>query len=174
MNRKISLLAVTIILSILAVLGTIFLNETPEPGEYVQKITREHTEDFFFEKDIVRHPARGNITYLRVENQTVKVAVSADSHELNFGAILENMTVRKFLNLRNKDVNVKICVISYGSIKHFINTGNNNFIMKTNESAEIMIEFGGDKIGSYTGEVDVIIKKPKYGLLDSLLPFVAC
>ncbi|OYT39325.1 MAG: hypothetical protein B6U86_05395 [Candidatus Altiarchaeales archaeon ex4484_43] len=174
MNKK--LLAVVLFLFILAIgfLGFILLGETPEPGEYVKRISREHTEDLFFEKAIDRIPARGNITYPRVENRTIKVGVSTDPDELNFGAVPQNMTVRKFINLHNKDINVKVCVIPYGSIRQFIKIEQNNFIMKTNESREVMIEFSGDRIGSYNGELDVITKKPKYGFLEPLLPFVAC
>ncbi|RLI91815.1 MAG: hypothetical protein DRO89_03235 [Candidatus Altiarchaeales archaeon] len=175
MRMKKKLLAVILFLILtIGFLGFILLGETPGPREYVKEISREHTEDLFFEKVIDRIPARGNITYPRVENRTIKVGVSADPDELNFGVVLQNMTVRKFINLRNKDINVKVCIIPYGSISQFIKIKQNNFIMKTNESREVMIEFSGDKIGSYNGELDVITKKPKYGFLEPLLPFVAC
>jgi len=177
MDGKNLLLVSVIFLFVLAIfgfLGLILLGETPEPKEYVRKISREHTEDFLFEKDTDRIPARGNITYLGIENNTVKVGVSADPHELNFGVVPQNMSIRKFINLRNRDINVKVCVISYGSVKQFIEIKQNNFIMKTNESKKVMIEFSGDEIGSYNGEIDVIIKKPKYGFLEPLLPFVSC
>jgi len=173
MNKKLLAVILFLILAI-GFLGFILLGETPGPREYVRRISREHTEDLFFEKTIDRIPARGNITYLRVENRTIKVGVSADPDELNFGVVPQNMTVRKFINLRNKDINVKVCIIPYGSISQFIKIEQNNFIMKTNESREVMIKFSGDKIGSYNGELDVITKKPKYGFLEPLLPFVAC
>ncbi|HDH41410.1 MAG TPA: hypothetical protein ENG12_03280 [Candidatus Altiarchaeales archaeon] len=173
MNKKLLAVILFLILAI-GFLGFILLGETPGPREYVRRISREHTEDLFFEKAIDRIPARGNITYLRVENRTIKVGVSADPDELNFGVVPQNMTVRKFINLRNKDINVKVCIIPYGSIRQFIKIEQNNFIMKTNESREVMIKFSGDKIGSYNGELDVITKKPKYGFLEPLLPFVAC
>jgi hypothetical protein len=174
MKGKILLLAGVVSLSILAVSGFILLSENTAPEEYVQKITRESREDFFFKKDIIRHPARANITYPQLENQTIKVGVSADTHELNFGLVIQNMTVRKFLNLRTGDVNVKVCVVPYGSIKQFIEIEQNDFVMKTNESKQIMVEFSGDRVGSYTGEIDVIVKKPKHDFLEPLLLVIPC
>ncbi len=175
MNNKIPLLTAVVFLSILVTLGFILLNGTPAPEEYVQRITRENTEDFFFKKVIDRIPARGVIIYRDIDNETIKVGVSTDPHELNFGVVSQNTTgITKILNIHNKDVNVKTCVVPYGDIKQFVEIKNKEFVMKTDEKREITIRFSGDKIGNYTGEIDVITKKPKYGLLEPLLPFVAC
>ncbi|MBN2013674.1 MAG: hypothetical protein JW778_00690 [Candidatus Altiarchaeota archaeon] len=155
--------------------GFMLSGKTAEPEEYVQRITREGDESLFFDKIIDRIPARVSVVHPRTENNTIKVGVSADTNELNFGVVIQNMSVRKFLNIASDDAStVKICIVSYGNISSFIRAEQVDFIMEKGDSTEVMLEFNGDLVGNYTGEVDVVTKKPKYGFLESLLPFVAC
>jgi hypothetical protein len=46
--------------------------------------------------------------------------------------------------------------------------------MSSGEKKEVQVRFSGGAIGNFTGEVDVLAKKPKYGFLEPLLPWVAC
>lgn len=156
-------------------IGFILLDKTVPPEEYTQSIVREQEEGLLFDKIIDRIPTRANITSPRIENSTVKVGVSADTSELNFGVVIQNMSVRKFLNLGNSDDSaVKVCIVAYGNISQFVDVQNNEFTLEGGDGREVMIEFNGDRIGVYSGEVDVITKKPKYDFLKPLLSFVAC
>ncbi len=176
MNRKTTLLVVFVLMIfIVGTLGFICLEETPEPENFVKNKSLEHDEGIFFVKDIVRYPAKGNVTPLMRENRSIRLGIAAETYELNFGSIPQNLTVRKLINLRNnEDVPVKVCVLCYGGIKPLITVDKNNLILKKDEAKEIEIRFNATNIGSYTGEVDVVIKKPKYDPLAYLLPWVRC
>lgn len=176
MENKILLRAAVVLLFVaVAVTSYLILSDsTPEPTDHVLAKTRHQTDGMFFTKAVDRIPARAIIVLPEVNNDTIKVGVSADKSELNFGVVLQNMSVTKFVEINNKDVTVKECILSYGSIGPLIKIPENNFVLKTGESKAVTLAFSGSELGNYTGEVDVITKKPKYGFLDFLLPYVAC
>jgi hypothetical protein len=167
--------AVVILILAVAVTGYLILSDkTAEPADRVLVKTRQQTDGMFFTKAVDRIPARAAIVAPKVENDTITVGVSADRNELNFGVVIQNMSVTKFLNIENKDVAVKECVVSYGDIGPLINVPENSFVLSTGESKAVTLHFSGSELGNYTGEVDVITKKPKFGFMEFLLPYVAC
>jgi hypothetical protein len=158
-----------------SILFAISMEKNPEPKNFVESLKFEQQEGFLFIREIVRYPTKGNVTPLLRTNKTIKVGVTTQTDELNFGVVPENLTVRKFINLRNNDkIAVKICVLSYGSIKPFIIVRDNDFLLKENDAKEVEIAFNATKIGSYRGEIDVVIRKPKYEALEKFLGLVKC
>jgi hypothetical protein len=176
MEKKVLLTAALALLVVAAAAAgfLILADKTPQPTDRVLAPVRRQTDGMFFKTVVVRFPARVLIVLPEIDNDTIKVGVSADWNELNFGVVLQNMTVKKFLTINNTDVNMKSCVLSYGSIGPLIKVPENNFIIKTGEAKDVLLEFSGPDLGNYTGEVDMITKKPKYGFLEPLLPWVAC
>lgn len=180
MEKKIPLAIGGIILvMILIVIGAVLLDTTPLPAGEAKKIVAEHSENIFFEKNIIRIPAQGAIIPPRVENNngTITAGVSVDSDRLNFGRIQSNLSgITRLMNITYpfRTGSVKICVMVQGDIKQFLETPDREFIMSSGEKKEVQIRFSGSAIGNFTGEVDVLAKKPKYGFFDLLLPWVAC
>ena len=176
MENKILLkAAVAIVFLAIAVTGYLILaDNTPQPTDSVLVMKRQQMDTLFFTKVVDRIPTKAAIVLPNLENETLKVGVSADKNELNFGVVIQNMSVTKFLNINNKDVTVKECVVSYGSIGPLIKVPEKEFVLSTGESKMVSLEFSGSELGNYTGEVDVITKKPKYGFLDILLPYAGC
>ena len=180
-KRAFKVLLILILFLIILIFSSIILylyyfekNRTPE--RIVDKLKFEREEGNLFIKEVVRYPAMGNVTSFVSENNTIKLGVTTQTDELNFGVVPENLTVRKFINLKNnKKGSVKICIISYGNIKDFIKVKDgNDIILKGNETKEVEILFNATKIGNYKGEIDVIIRKPKYWVLEKFLGFIRC
>jgi len=152
------------------------LEKNPSRGTFVKVVKFEQKKTPLFIQEVVRYPAYGNVTpFLLAGNKSIKIGVSSQTDALNFGVLSENLTVRKFINLRNnKESKVKVCFFSYGGIKPFVRIKGNNFIMGGKEAREVEIAFNATKIGSYLGEIDVVIRRPRYGLLQYFLPLVKC
>ncbi|MEA3255769.1 MAG: hypothetical protein U9Q22_08055 [Candidatus Altiarchaeota archaeon] len=179
-GKKIIKIAVIALVSILLILSLglfilISLDKNPEPEEIIKETGFFHTESTLFLRDIVRYPLRANVTPLRIADNKIKVGVSIETDELNFGVVSENLTVRKFINLKNNDkVPVKMCIPSYGNIKPYILLSKNNFILKEGQALEVEIAFNATKVGIYSGELDVIAIKPKHPFLANFFGWVEC
>lgn len=170
----IALVSLSLILS-LGLFILISLDKNPEPEEIINEAGFFHTESTLFLRDIVRYPLRANVTPLRTTDSKIRVGVSIETDELNFGVVSENLTVRKFINLKNNGkVPVKICIPSYGNIKPYIITRKNNFILREGQALEVEIAFNATRIGLYSGELDVIAIKPKHPFLANFLDWVEC
>jgi hypothetical protein len=179
MEKKIPLAVGGIILvMIVIVIGAVLSDSTPLPVGEAKKIVAERSENMLFEKNIVRIPAVGTIIPPAVDNNgTITAGVSVDSDRLNFGRIQSNLSgITRLMNITYpfRTGSVKICVIAQGGIQPFLETPDREFVMSSGEKKEVQVRFSGGAIGNFTGEVDVLAKKPKYGFLEPLLPWVAC
>jgi hypothetical protein len=166
-----------ILVMIVIVIGLVLFDATPLPAGEAKKIVDERSDNLFFEKYIRRIPAQGSIVPPVIDNNgTITAGVSVDRDKLNFGRIQSNLSgITKVLEIQYPfNVSSKICVMVQGDIKQFLETPNREFVMSSGEKREVQIRFSGSDIGNFTGEVDVLAKKPKYGFLDLLLPWVAC
>lgn len=99
----------------------------------------------------------------------MKIGVVVDPWNLNFGIIPvgKNFGTR-FIDLENPtDKDVKINFKVYGNISPFVNFTKNDFILHKKEKITIEVKFYAEqaKIGNYSGEIDVIIQKPKYDFI---------
>lgn len=167
-----------ILVMVIAVIGSVLLDSTPLPSGEAEKIVAERSENIFFEKHIIRVPAKGAIIPRIVDNNgTITAGVSVDSDRLDFGRIQSNLSgITRLVNITYpfNTGSVKICVMSQGDIQKFLETPNREFVMSSGEKREVAIRFSGSAIGNFTGEVDVLAKKPKYGFFELLLPWIKC
>jgi len=170
----VALISIVLISSVLIFLSML-TEEIPEPENIVNKQSSLRYDTALFKVYIVRYPVQGTIVPFTLENKTLKIGISADRDKLNFGVLPQNLSVRKFLNLKNReDSRARICVRTYGAIRDFVNITGDTFILEKGESREVQLIFGGDKIGNYTGEIDVITKKVRYNFMEFLLPLTRC
>ncbi len=163
---------VKLIFSLLLILVLILLlspkNQRRE--EFVVNMSLEKRSDLFFNYEILRYPSRAEVIPLKEERMGIGIEV--DPWNLNFGSIpAGNNFGKRFISLSNpqaKDVNVRFEV--HGNISPFVKFSRNNFMLRAGEKERIEVYFNASsaKIGNYSGEIDVIIKVPKYDFLYKL------
>jgi hypothetical protein len=119
------------------------------------------TKDFLiFSEEITRYPSKMEV----LENLT-KIGVSTDVDKIDFGRIAKGMKVRKLINVYNKNpFKVKVYIKPYGNISYVINT-TENFILNSFEGRNVTIEAIGKEVGNFSGEISVIVRKPKFDWL---------
>ncbi len=179
MEKKNLLFAAGIILLLGLVMVSIFLGVYTEtcqiPENFVEEESLEHSEGFFIMNDIIRYPTKVNVTSLNLSDRLITVGVAAQTYELNFGNVPQNITVRKFINLRNnEDIPVRICILKRGDVSPFIHISQDNLILQSNETGEIEIKFNSTEVRTYSGEIDITVRKPKYPLLKYFMSLVRC
>ena len=152
-------------------------NETYKlPDDYVDNESVDHYSGFFMMNDLVRYPAKANVTTLNLSDRNIKVGVAAQTYELNFGNVPQNITIRKFINLRNGEKGpVRICAKARGSIApHVYFHPGDDMILSGGEQKDIEIAFNSSRTDLYGGEIDLVVRKPKYGILEYFLSLVRC
>ena len=151
----------------------LFLPLPKSPKKFVENVTSETEKSFFFLQTTIRYPAKGNVTELKIENQTLSVGVSVETFQLHFGRVPQNLTVRKIITLRNNEnVPVKVRLRAFGNISQLIRFSKDELLLQPKKEARIYVIFNATKIGWFVGEVDVYLKKPKYRFLVPLLKVI--
>jgi hypothetical protein len=118
---------------------------------------------------VTNYALKGNVTDLRVNDSKIIVGVSNDPNELNFGMVVVNMTVQKFIDLRNTESNEAFVEISkVGNISSFVNVDSESFILGSGENHTVSVTFNGTQKGYYNGELTVTVETPKYLILSPL------
>lgn len=144
---------------ILIFLSLIFFIQTSKRIP-VSKLEFETRDFWIFSEEITRYPSKIEV----LENLT-KIGVSTDIDKIDFGRIAMGMKVRKVINVYNKNpFKVKVHIKPYGNISHVINT-TNSFILNSFEGKNVSIEATGKEVGSFSGEISVIVRKPKFDWL---------
>lgn len=166
--RKIKLALLVLLLLALFFFTT---NLPYQPKGFVRNRTFEKHSDLFFDYEITRYPSAAQVSPFQPNQEKLTLGVVVDPWNLNFGIIPKgNNFATRFIdlvNLREKDARIFFKV--YGNISPFINFTKNNFILKPNESITVEVNFFAEKaeIGNYSGEIDVIVQRPKYDFLYS-------
>ncbi|MGC9310539.1 MAG: hypothetical protein ACP5E4_02325 [Candidatus Aenigmatarchaeota archaeon] len=112
---------------------------------------------------------KANVTELRLNDSKILIGISNDRDEINFGAVAENMTVKKFLDLQNnEETDAVIRLETSGSISPYVLFPQREFLLKSGEKREVEMRFDGAKIGYYEGTLAVDIITPKNRLLAPL------
>jgi hypothetical protein len=168
-----TILFVILILLIICLIILISYNKPIIPREFVTNKTVERSENIFFMYETIKYPA---IAYIRgFENDTsdIQVGISGETWYLNFGFMPLGVNQVKFFNLYNpREMGIKVGIVTYGNITNVLSFDKNNFIIKSNETANINIFLNTSKVtipGKYVGEVDVNTIKPKYKFLSQIL-----
>ena len=164
MNIKLLLLVFVIAFVILA-----NLLEPPEPKKFVENITVSNYSNFFFTYDIISYPSKVEIAQPTDANGSIVLGFVVDNWNLNFGSVPFNGSyVTRNVQIRNsKESDVEIIMKAYGNITPLVSFEENNILLKPDEnvSVNILLQSKDYEIGNYTGQIDVIIKKPIYNFL---------
>lgn len=160
-----------VVIIIIIVAGFFILSGRPAPTEYTETRATETHSDIFFNYEIIRYPASVEITGLSEEVPTIGFNIDPD--KLAFGMLLgEDGTSKRQINLTNRyDRPARVTIEVYGNIKPLLVFSKNHFILDEKTSLEVIADTTDQAPGNYSGEVDVIIQRSKYGLLNSLLGY---
>lgn len=144
-----------------------YIQEPGAPEVFVENKTVSNYSTMFFDYEIVRYPSNAEIK--NIDSEGIILGFVTDPWNLNFGVNPGNgsYSTRTIKLTNKKDKNVKIILKSYGNISDKIVFGKNDLVLAPNESVSIDIVFQSKNYsaGNYSGEVDLIAKKPIYNFL---------
>jgi hypothetical protein len=99
----------------------------------------------------------------------VTLGFVTDPWNLKFGIVPGNGSyIRRYINIKNSNEKYdKIKLKVFGNISPLVNFSRNEFVLNENESAVIEVRLKTDsaEYGNYSGEIDLIVKVPKYDFL---------
>lgn len=135
------------------------------PVNSVANRTIETYSDAFFDYELIRYPSRAEIADPRKFSEEFSIGFNLDPWNLDFGLIPGNGSFSKrFINLTNNGNDAKVVLATYGNISDMISFSSNNFMLKKSAKSSVDVSFNTGRFleGSFGGEIDVIIQKPKY------------
>ena len=144
-----------------------FNSESP-----VLNFTKLYSEDLFFTYEINKYPTHVEIS--NVTERNISVGFSLEPSTLSFGVVpTGGNTGKRFLTLKNtQDNKAKIMFFTYGNISPMVHFSDNYFYIlpETPKNVDIMLETDRDTpIGDYSGEINLVIKRPKYSFIGWVL-----
>ncbi|MEM5794209.1 MAG: hypothetical protein QXS48_01840 [Candidatus Aenigmatarchaeota archaeon] len=154
----------------LAVLMALFPGYS-EPKSLVENMSFQKSSNFFFTFEVTSYPLRVEI--IPFEEKNITVGLVADPWNLNFGIIPLSGYGRRQVVISNFEKSrVRVYFKVYGEIKPFVSFSKDNFILYSNQSETIVVFLNTSKvsrIGNYSGQIDVIVRKPNLSFLESLV-----
>ena len=167
MKKEIIIFAIVIII-FLFFIATL---EPPEPKEIIINKTFLNYSNLFFNYKIIRYPT--NVEIVSPLESNLIIGIVSDPWNLNFGVIPGNGSyVTRYAGITNlKEKFNKIKLKAYGNITPLVNFNKNNFVLEENTSTAVEVNLFSNytAFGNYSGEIDVIIKVPKYNFLSVFL-----
>ena len=169
MKKLVKLFFVFSLILIILIFLIINIQEPSEPKEFVKNRTVTNYSNLFFIYEISRYPSNVEIRATEKMNENITLGFVIESWNLNFGIIPGNGTfVKRNVEISNKEESsMEIIFRSYGNISPLVFFSKNNFILNPDEKVAIDIFLFSNKTkeGNYSGEIDLISKKPIYNFL---------
>lgn len=160
---------ITIIITIFIIFAyaLVSLNSSKEEvTTFVTERTVSTKEDMLFNYDIIKYPSSAQVVDTTMNDTKIQLGVNIDPTGINFGIMPGNGSFSKrFVNLTNtEDKDVKVFIEAFGSIEPYVNFSMNGFVLRGKEKVVVKASFYTTEatIGNYSGEIDIITKKPKY------------
>lgn len=139
---------------------------------FAKEASFNNCTDLLFNDEITRYPSSATVMVYSPEDDRVTLGFVVDPFNLNFGVVpYGDNYITRFVMLKNlKDDAVKVSFRSFGNISRFVNYSMNDFILDNGESATVDIRFLAKDavVGNYTGQIDVIVKKPTHEFMHNL------
>ncbi|MBD3155703.1 MAG: hypothetical protein GF368_03540 [Candidatus Aenigmarchaeota archaeon] len=136
-----------------------------EPSEKLNGSTNifEQRENYFFSYEIIRYHSRVNIS--EITNITTRdIGINADKTNLHLGRIPRGSSSKKTINLTNNQGRpYRIKFLVFGNISELIRL-EDSIVIKPGENVEYSViaeTAESTPIGMYSGEIDLVIVKPK-------------
>lgn len=173
----ISVILVVVLGSLILFLLSYIMNYVPRPTDFTSEIDFNMFSNFFYKYEVVRYPSGIGVIHAEQGQERLGIGVVTDPWNLKFGVVPEGGSSSRFMELVNLgDKRVKIIFRSYGNISKYLGFSMNNFILNPGDNVTVKVTFGptpttangvggSGVVGNYTGEIDRIVKIPKYGFL---------
>jgi hypothetical protein len=161
LKKEIVIAVIIIVLVMFLFISTI---EPPEPKDFVNDKTILNYTNIFFNYKIIRYPTSAEI--VPTSGGNVNIGMVTDPWNLKFGSLPGNKSfIKRYIGVTNLNekynkINLKV----YGNITPLVNFSKNSFVLNENESTVVEVNLYSDSanLGNYSGEIDIIIKVPKY------------
>jgi len=168
-KKKTKMLKLTLVIFLLLA-ALAFYYFSNKSYEIVSSYKIEKSQNIFFEIEKTRIPTKALVFNPREKNLTL--GFSTEAYVLDFGIIPGNGSYsKKYLDLENFYENrTKVEVKVFGNISSKIYLPLSNFWLEGKEKKRIEIYFFTNQTisGYYEGEVDVIVKRPRYSFVYDL------
>lgn len=171
-SKKVFLIASAIVLLLIFAIVYAFSAPYSAPSQFVENQTVTSEETMFFTYEISRYPTKVEISNITEKN--ISIGFSLEPWNLNFGIVPTGGSMgNRFINLENTaDRASKIKLVAYGNIADMVTFSDNDFLISKNAPKPVKITLETKKdtpLGNYSGEIDIIVKKPKYDFAGKLL-----
>jgi hypothetical protein len=154
------------ILLLLFFVGYYYLTGPRIPEGFVQDQEVMSGSNFFYKYDVVRYPSDLEI----VGKEAPVLGFVTDPWNLKFGILTQGMSETRFVSVKNPgDKKVRVDMIKRGGIAEFVSFDREEFELMPGENVTIEVHVSvpiDAEIGKYTGEIDVVLKKPNFDFLD--------
>jgi hypothetical protein len=168
MNKEVKIFLTVLISAILLLFIIANLSEPSGPKEFVENKTFANYSNLFFSYEITKYPSKVEIMSLKNLNDTT-IGFNTDPWNINVGIIPGNGTfVERTVELTNlRDKESKITFKAYGNISPLVIFSKNDFVLNPGKKIQISVFLFSNQTepGNYSGEIDVIVKKPIYNFI---------
>lgn len=139
------------------------------PETFVENRTVDIWSNLLFDYEITRYPSSVDITTPVPEDENITVGFVVDPWNLKFGLVPGNGSyVKRNVVLTNLDEReTRVSLNSYGNISELVHFSKNDFILQMGEnvSVDVYLFTNNTDFGNYSGEIDVVAKKPIYSFI---------
>jgi len=160
---------ITIAIVILIIFLFIATLDPSGPTDLVNEKVISNYSNIFFDYKIIRYPT--NVEIIQPE-ENVNIGIVADPWNLNFGSLPGNGSyATRYISITNSGEKYnRIKLKSYGNITSLLKFGKNDFTLSENgtTAVEVTLNTSSSEFGNYSGEIDAVIKVPKYDFLSVL------
>lgn len=160
---------IMVVAVIIALSAIVFYMPSFESDSPVQNHTVIYEEGMFYTYEINKYPTSVEISDITERN--LSVGFSLETSSLNFGVVPTGGNMgKRFLTLKNtQDSKAKMLFVVYGDISPMIKFNDNEFYLlpEVLKDIEIVLETKQDTmVGNYSGEINLVVKRSKYGFLE--------
>ncbi len=184
--RKMKRVKLKIGLLVISIIAIIFLSSllisydqrrSPNQTEFVNNMTFENSTDLFFYYGTTKYPASVQVRNVKPEDSSIVIGLSVDPWYLGFGIIPSggNFGKRSLILTNTQDRDTKVNFRVYGNISQMVSFSKDNFVLHSSDSITINVfcrTTGTTPEGNYTGEIDIIVKYPKYEFMYNFLNWI--
>ncbi len=151
--------------------------QKPKPKEFIKNNTVEISKNLLFKFEVSRYQSDVEIIQYEENATRITVGITIDPWNLNFGIVPVGGSygTRHVVLTNLKEDQAKASLKAYGNISPMINFARNDFVLKQYDNVTVDVVMKTTKLttpGNYTGEIDIIIIRPKYRFLTPLLGYV--
>ncbi|VVB52449.1 Uncharacterised protein [uncultured archaeon] len=176
-NVKLGILIAVIALFAVAVLAACYSVwdlrrvDVPDSGLVGEDVNQDMS--LLYKEKVYRFPANFTVLPSDIGSSKLNIGVATDTASLNFGIVPVGFNVTKTLNITSPESNnAKIFIRVKGNISSQLNPSSDSVNLAPGTKNIVTLVAAGTEIGEYSGEVQVIIKVPRYFFMSPFIPYM--